>query len=413
MPKKGWIAADSGIRCREHGTRRLNNARYDRYYTVRLSVDGKQIEEGLGWQSEGWTLDKARAERDRLRRARRTGEGAVTLRESREAANAARRRAAQAPTVDDLWTRYLAEVVPLNKPATRRQKVRLYEGGIKPAIGGRKVLEIRNDDTGPVVRAPLRFDAAGRIVAGKAEAANYWRLLSHLFRMATKWGMRPRGLPDVLDGVAMPKVPARERLLTDSEVAALWRALDEAETERRFAPQVIAAIRTLMLTGARANEVLTVRYVDIHRDELMLYLPDTKTGFSRRPISEAALAAIGSIERMPGVDFVFRAVHDPRQPLSLTTVQQAFGVLVDAAGVRRPCSLHTLRHRFATMTANASPNARVGMLLTGHKDQRAYLRYVHADDKQAAAMANQLAAQMTNLADAKSTVTPLGTTRRH
>jgi hypothetical protein len=53
------------------------------------------------------------------------------------------------------------------------------------------------------------------------------------------------------------------------------------------------------------------------------------------------------------------------------------------------------------------------MLLTGHKDQRAYLRYVHADDKQAAAMANQLAAQMTNLADAKSTVTPLGTTRRH
>jgi integrase len=86
----------------------------------------------------------------------------------------------------------------------------------------------------------------------------------------------------------MPKVPARERLLTDSEVAALWRALDEAETERRFAPQVIAAIRTLMLTGARANEVLTVRYVDIHRDELMLYLPDTKTGFSRRPISEAA-----------------------------------------------------------------------------------------------------------------------------
>jgi integrase len=122
---------------------------------------------------------------------------------------------------------------------------------------------------------------------------------------------------------------------------------------------------------------------------------------------------IGSIERMPGVDFVFRAVHDPRQPLSLTTVQQAFGVLVDAAGVRRPCSLHTLRHRFATMTANASPNARVGMLLTGHKDQRAYLRYVHADDKQAAALANQLAAQMTNLADAKSTVTPLGTTRRH
>src|SRR5215469_14552237 len=147
-----WINADIGIRYHEHKTRKIGKVRPDRYYTVRFRLDGKQVEEGLGWQSEGWTLEKARDARDKLRQARRTGEGLATMRESRTAAKTARRRAAQAPTVDALWARYLAEVVSLNKPATRRQKVRLYESGIRPAIGDLKAHQITNEDTGPIVR---------------------------------------------------------------------------------------------------------------------------------------------------------------------------------------------------------------------------------------------------------------------
>jgi integrase len=401
-----WITADTDIRYREHKTRRVGG-RLDRYYTLRVSTDGKRAEEGLGWQSEGWTLEKVRRERDRLRQARRTGNGATTLRESREATKEARRLAAQAPTVADLWARYLVECVAHNKPATRKQKIRLYDSWVGPMIGQRKVHEVTSEDVGAIVRQPLKLGSDGEIIAGKAESANFWRLLSHLFRKATEWGMRPRALAPVLEGVTLPKIATRERLLSDSEIAALWRALDEADSQRRFAPQVTAAIRVLMLTGARAKEILTLCRDYIRRDEMTLHLPDTKTGFSRRPISDAALAVIDGIERMPGADFVFRAVNDPRKPLPLTTVQQAFGILVDAAGVRRPCSLHTLRHRFATMTANATPNARLGMLLTGHKDQRQYLRYVHADDAQAAAMANQLAAAMTGLGAAAPTIVSL------
>jgi integrase len=401
-----WFAADVGIRYREHPTRKAG-VRRDRYYTVRSFVDDKQVEEGLGWVSEGWTIERAREARDRLRRAKRTGDGPMTLREGRRAAKEARRRTAQMPTVEDLWRRYLAECVAHNKPATRRQKIRLYDSWIGPMIGSLKVHEVTRDDVGAIVRQPLKFGPTGEIVSGKAESANFWRLLSHLFRKATEWGMRPRALPPVLEGVTLPKVAARERLLSDSEVAALWHTLDEAETQGRFATQITAAIRVLMLTGARANEILTLRHDYIRRDEMTLHLPDTKTGFSRRPISAAALAVIDSLERMPGVDFVFHAVNDPRKPLPLSTVQQVFGILVDTAGVRRPCSLHTLRHRFATMTANATPNARLGMLLTGHKDQRQYLRYVHADDAQATAMANQLAAAMTGLGAAEPVVVPL------
>jgi integrase len=55
-----------------------------------------------------------------------------------------------------------------------------------------------------------------------------------------------------------------------------------------------------------------------------LHLPNTKTGVSRRPISPATLAALDSMEQMPGVPFVFRAINTPTEPLAYNTVEKAF-----------------------------------------------------------------------------------------
>src|SRR5215471_4425909 len=79
-----WITAAPGIRYRQHKTRK-HGARFDRYFTLRFSVDGKQVEEALGWASGGWTVAKAQEELSRLRRAKRTGEGPATLREEAKA----------------------------------------------------------------------------------------------------------------------------------------------------------------------------------------------------------------------------------------------------------------------------------------------------------------------------------------
>jgi integrase len=146
-----------------------------------------------------------------------------------------------------------------------------------------------------------------------------------------------------------------------------------------------------------------LRWQDIHRDEMEIHLLDTKTGFSRRPISAAALAVLDGVERMPGVGFVFRAVNTPTAPLAYTTVEKAFGRIAGRAGVER-CTLHTIRHWFATMTANSVSNARVGMTLTGHKSHAAYMNYIHGDKQQARALADQLAALATGLAKADSNV---------
>ena len=78
-----WLKLDSGIRCREHPSRK-HGVKPDRYFVLRFTVDGKTQQEALGWASEGMTLAKARIELARLKEAKRTGEGARSLRERRK-----------------------------------------------------------------------------------------------------------------------------------------------------------------------------------------------------------------------------------------------------------------------------------------------------------------------------------------
>ena len=55
------------------------------------------------------------------------------------------------------------------------------------------------------------------------------------------------------------------RFLTPEEYRRLGRVLDEAETQGGFLPSGVAAIRLLLLTGCRKNEIITLRWDDIAR----------------------------------------------------------------------------------------------------------------------------------------------------
>jgi len=406
-----WNAAGPGVRYRKHASRK-HGVRLDRYYTLRFSIAGKQVEEALGWASEGWTVEKAQEKLAELRKAKRTGQGPATLREQAEANRRDEQQRAEEEaalarrqrTVRDLWERYGKEIVAVeNKATTARQKARIWTTKIEPAIGHLRINDVTEEDASAVVRASMRLDTAGRVIGGRAEAANVYRLIHHMFRKALAWQLRAREAGNPLENLTEPKVARRERLPTGGEIGALIKALDAAERDMTERPQVIAAIRATIHIGARISEVLTLRDQDIRRDELELHLPDTKTGFSRRPISVAALAVLDSVERMPGVEFVFRAIKRPAASLGYSTVENAFRRIARRAGVER-CTLHTIRHWFATMTANSVSNARVGMALTGHKSHAAYMNYVHGDKQQARALADQMAALASGLAKAEPRV---------
>ena len=55
-------------------------------------------------------------------------------------------------------------------------------------------------------------------------------------------------------------------------------ALREAEKDKTCSPWVVAAVRLLTLTGARLNEILTLRWEHVSEEHKSLFLPDSKTG---------------------------------------------------------------------------------------------------------------------------------------
>jgi integrase len=406
-----WITIAAGVRARDHETRK-HGVKPDRYFTIRFTSGGRQVEEALGWASEGWTQKRVQDELCKLRDANRTGQGDATLRERREKAEAAREAERQKErsekTVAVLWERYVKEVMIANKPGTVGEKERMWRGRIEPAIGGLKVKDVSEEDAGAIVRAPLRLDGK-RVVGGMAESGNLYRLLHHMFKKALGWGLRPKELGNPLENVTKPKTRRRERLLTGGEIGALLKAVDNAEESEPAA--VIATIRAAILTGWRISELLDLQWSFIRRDEMEFHLPDTKTGFSRRPMSSDLLALLDGVTRMPGVPFVFRSADAPKEPLPYYTVERAFGRITKAAGVQN-CTLHTIRHWFATMTANSVSNPRVGMALTGHKSHQAYMTYVHGDKAQARALADQLATLAVTLGRAESNVTHMRKTKQ-
>ncbi len=90
---------------------------------------------------------------------------------------------------------------------------------IEPAIGHLKINEVTEEDAGAVVRAPLRLDAAGQVMGGKAEAGNLYRLLHHMFSKALQWKLRHKEAGNPLESVSEPKVRRRERLLAGGRSA--------------------------------------------------------------------------------------------------------------------------------------------------------------------------------------------------
>ncbi len=71
-----------------------------------------------------------------------------------------------------------------------------------------------------------------------------------------------------------------ERFLTMEKMARLGEAFRRFENDGRFC-EGIAALRSLLLTGARLREILRLQWVNVDMERALLFLPDSKTGKKR------------------------------------------------------------------------------------------------------------------------------------
>lgn len=345
------------------------------------------------------------------------------VKEKRDPVRERRARLDEAPrTISDLATVYLANVVKkprtiaedrgllglLSPPPprkkgkdgkevpTRVEKLRAKDKRRKRTIievmGKKLVNEVDKPD---IERLKMAW-ADTPIRANRALS-----LLSHMFSFAV--GLRYRtDLVNPVKGVERfeekpRKVRSDEKdvYLNGKEFAALSKALIEVENEGHVTPFAIAAIRLLAFTGARASEILTLKWEQVHLDESKAKLPDSKTGPKYLQLSPAAKTVIKALIRVEGNPYVIPGRLDG-QHLTLWGLEQTWSVVRKRAGLDA-VRLHDLRHSFASSAIASGASLMLVAGLLGHADMRTTQRYAHLTDD-----ALQTAAKATGASIAKS-----------
>jgi site-specific recombinase XerD len=79
----------------------------------------------------------------------------------------------------------------------------------------------------------------------------------------------------------------------------------------------------------------------------------------------------------PTGPWLFESPRDPDRHISIREVQRRFGQTVKTAQIRKHCTLHSLRHAFATHLLEAGTDIATLQVLLGHRRIAIILRYVH------------------------------------
>lgn len=301
------------------------------------------------------TAHQARAEAERLRGEIAGGSDPAT----------ARREAKTGMTVTLALAEFDADHVTIR---LRRNTVleyrRIINVTIIPELGNRHLRDVERSDI-------ARFHHRLRDTPALANRA--LAILSKMFNWVELRGYRPDG-SNPCRHVQKYKENARERFLSESELARLADALRETEA---VMPYAAAAIRLLILTGARRGEILSLRWEHVDFKAACLRLPDSKTGAKVIHLTPAALEILQSLPRIENNPFVIVGLKAGTHLYDLKGAWRRVRRRAGLEGVR----LHDLRHSFASVAVGAGLSLPMIGKLLGHTQQQTTQRYAHlADD---------------------------------
>jgi integrase len=322
--------------------------------TYRRRADRRQRRYTIGPCSY-WSTATAREEARRLKRKIDSGGDPVGELEATRAA---------ATTVADLAARFTDEVLPRNRASTRRDYRQQIATDILPVLGDMKVSAVTHSDVDKLhhkisARAPIH---ANRVVA----------LLSRLFSLAVRWGLRA---DNPCKGIERNAEEKRQRYLSAAELARLSTALANLRDQ-----SAANAVRLLLLTGARRGELLAARWVDFDLETGVWTKPGSTTKqktLHRVPLSESACRLLTEMRagaRASPWLFPARLKVGHR-----TDIEDAWNALRKAAKIP-DVRLHDLRHSYASVLASAGLSLPVIGALLGHATPTTTHRYAHLFD---------------------------------
>lgn len=270
----------------------------------------------------------------------------------------------QAVTVKELADRFDKEHVALRvKASTANGYRRLLERVIVPTLGRHRVTEVTRADI-----AKLHHDL--RHIP--YEANRCLEVISKMFSLAEMWGLRPDGTNPRKHIKKFPE-EKRERFLSPAELKRVGEVLREMEVERVELASAIAAVRLLVLTGCRLNEIMKLKWEYVDLAGKALRLPDSKTGAKVVHLGQPAVEILEAMERVENNPWV---IVGTKLGAPLTDLQPFWQRVRARAGLK-DARIHDLRHTFASTAVAAGQGLPMIGKLLGHTQVQTTARYAH------------------------------------
>ena len=294
-------------------------------------------------------------------------------------------RAAHLYTAAEMIERYERDVLPVKSTKTRyvdQQRKQLHWW--KRQIGAYKLAHLN-----AFVLAECRDTLAKRLAPGTVN--RYLAALSHVFTKAVRdWGWVAA---NPLQKVQKPSEPrGRVRFLSKDELQRLRAACRQVRSTPLDDVMLLA-----LSTGARKQELLTIRLSDIDLERRSVTLDDTKNHERRRlALSGEALEMVRY--RLEHTHLRQAYLFEHPRTRSPYQIDKAWDKARNRAGLP-DFRFHDLRHTFASYMAMSGASLPEIAEALGHKKLEMVKRYAHLSESHTSAVIARMVAQRLTVAD--------------
>jgi integrase len=364
-----------GLRYKEHQTR-LYKKRKDRYFTAYYKLNGKDKSESFGWESDGWTVEKAVAILQELKQNRKTGEGPQSLAEKRERAKKQKEEKetktkedeSKIITFSQMFETYYTTVKNQKTEKRQRNIISIYENWLKEKIGNMPLDTIIADDLQSIADNALqlkRKPATVHYIISLAKTVLDFAIDRELYKK-----------DNIARKVKIPKYDGnRTRFLSIEEAQKLLNILKERDK------QVHNMTLFSMYTGARRGEIFSLCWEHINFDTKFMTFFDTKNKKTRHvPLLPEVEEMLKDLKKPGDRGFVFKTKDGKK----FENLPHIFFIMVEKVGLndgitdpRQRVVFHTLRHSYASWLVMHGADLFAVKELMGHSSTAMTERYSH------------------------------------
>ncbi|KQQ38337.1 hypothetical protein ASG19_04600 [Rhizobium sp. Leaf306] len=308
-------------------------------------------------------------------------------------------------TVEQLSKHFMKNLI------TAKRSKNTYEGyedaislHILPALGSMKADKVTEIDIEKLHnRMAVTPSMANKVLAVLSSMFNYGAAMKHI-----------ASRENPAQGIEKFRETAKERYLTTEELIRLEETLTLAETagipwnidegkqskhlpkDNRttvISPHATAAIRLLMLTGARLREILHLEWSVVDLQSGVLRLSKSKSsnadnGKKDIILSQPAVEVIRRIKRIGRYVIASESAGTPQEK-PRADIKRPWATICRHADLKE-VRLHDLRHTFASHGVNGGLGIAVISKLLGHKDISTTMRYAHLENESLKLGANKI-----------------------